>query len=134
MISVPKMESLLRDAGEIGEDELALTVHIASFADLLLAGIYHGQLICIVGLTSQSFLADTAYMWVITTRAVAEHKIKFARYVRRWLHSDRIPWHRIVGHCYIDDKSGQRWVKWLGAKFGEPAPDRGLIPFEFVRG
>jgi hypothetical protein len=34
----------------------------------------------------------------------------------------------IVGHTAINNHSGQQWLRWLGAEFGEPINDI-VVPF-----
>lgn len=120
-VTVQQMKELISsaDVNTISDDDWKWTLEFAERSEPLLAGMYDGELICIVGLIPHTTLSNTAYLWVHTTNAVKRHKTKFARYVRKWIRSDRIGYDYIRGHCFVDDLSARDWVGWLGAEFGE---------------
>lgn len=131
-ISVEEMWRLVAAAPvEIPDDGKPTMETFARLSAPLLAGMYGAELVCIVGLVPVTALSDTAYLWVQPTEAIHRHKTKFARYVRKWLRSDRIGYTTLRGHCLIEDISGQDWVKWLGAEFGAPAGP--VVPFTIRR-
>jgi hypothetical protein len=37
----------------------------------------------------------------------------------------------IVGHVEMHNERAKKWLKWLGARFGEP--DKGYMPFTIIR-
>lgn len=132
-ITVEQMGRLLAEADiELTIHERATTEYFAKYSDPLLAGMYGPELVCLVGLIPVTAVSSSAYLWHTPTNAVAWHKTKFGRYVRRWLHSDKIPYNQLNGHCLVVDQNGINWVKWLGAEFGEAQGP--LIPFTIRRG
>ncbi len=94
-------------------------------------GKVDGHLVCIWGLVPPSLADDRAYLWLHATERVREYEFTFVRQsqiaVRKML--EMFP--TIYGHCETDAVRSRRWVKWLGATFGEP--EGALIPFQIVR-
>lgn len=132
-ITVEQMKELISsaDMDTISGMDWEWTIKFAEHSQPLLAGMYGAELVCIVGLIPCTALSDMAYLWVHTTNAIHRHKTKFARYVRCWLRSDKIQYTYLRGHCLANDTTGQSWVKWLGAEFGEA--DGPIIPFVIRR-
>lgn len=80
------------------------------------------------GLIPPSLLSNRAYIWLYTLPSMTEHQFAFVRHsqiaVKKLLEQYPV----IVGHCAKSADKSQRWLRWLGATFGEP--DGNLIPFE----
>lgn len=86
-----------------------------------------GQMLGITGIAPDTLLAREAFIWnytnpfnrrisagaIRTTKMVVEHFL--TRY------------DLLVGYCELSNAKSQRWVKWLGADFGQPNGQ--LIPF-----
>lgn len=94
------------------------------------SGFVDGQFICCWGLVPPTFLSNQAYLWMWSPEPM-KHQLVFIRQsqiqVRRMLEH----YESVVGHCKINARSAQRWLKWLGAEFGEPSGD--TIPFTIRR-
>ncbi len=90
---------------------------------------YEGdKILCTWGLIAPTILSDRAYLWLWTTEHMHEHVFIFVRYsqlaVREMLNHYPV----IVGHAQAGKDKSIRWLRWLGAVFGEPQGQ--LIPFE----
>lgn len=76
------------------------------------------------GVIPPTLLSDTAYFWLYTTPHFARHRFACARISRRLVADALARYPVLVGHC--TEQSG-RWLRWLGASFGEwQGP---LLPF-----
>lgn len=94
-------------------------------------GIVNDRLLCVWGLIPPTLLSDQAYLWLITTEAAAEHEFVLVRQSQIEIKKMLTKYPRIVGHCEATSPRSIRWLKWLGAVFGDPV-DR-LIPFVIRR-
>jgi hypothetical protein len=83
--------------------------------------------VCVWGLIPPSLLSDQAYLWLLTTPAVKDHRFIFVRHSQRWMQEMLKEYSIIVGHCQIGADESIRWLRWLGATFGEPQDNR--LPF-----
>lgn len=94
-------------------------------------GKVDGNLVCIYGLIPPSLADNRAYLWLHTTDRVEDYEFTFVRQsqiaVRKMLETFPL----IYGHCEVGAERSQRWVKWLGAEFGEP--EGSLVPFKIGR-
>lgn len=89
----------------------------------------HGEtILCFFGLNPPTLLSDTAYLWLHSTPAMCKHSIPLMRHAIRsakeWL--DLYP--HIVGHGHSNNPRSIRWLRLIGATFGEPTGS--VIPFE----
>lgn len=100
------------------------------FATHLWIGSVEEKLICAWGLVPPTLLADEAYLWLFSTPSVSEHKFVFVRYSQRVIEEMLKIYPKIVGVTAINAKDSIRWLKWLGAKFGEPQD--AYLPFTIV--
>lgn len=73
-----------------------------------------GELGAVWGLVPPTILSDTAYLWLLTTKASVGHEFLLARYSKLWIERMQKIYPNICGHCF--DPKAQRWLKWLGAK------------------
>src|SRR5215467_288715 len=76
------------------------------------AGLIDGRLACLWGLIPPTLLSNQAYLWLYTTDVIKEHT-------------------SICGHAIAGADKSIKWLRWLGAKFGEPQ-GKG-IPFRITR-
>lgn len=90
-------------------------------------GVIHGKLCCIWGLIPPTLLSDQAYLWLYTTEAMKDHEFLFVRHSQKELERILKEYSSIVGFVHADAETSKRWLKWLGAVFGEPDGKR--IPF-----
>ena len=96
-------------------------------AGKLWAGFVDGELVCFWGLVPPSLLADEAYLWLYTTPALEGKEFYFIRQSQLAVEAMLNEYSHIVGHTVTNNAKAIRWLKWLGAKFGEP--NGTLIPF-----
>ena len=89
------------------------------FATHLWIGQVDGRMVCAWGLVPPSLIAEEAYLWLFATPAVAEHKFLFVRHSQRVMEEMLKIYPRIVGVTDIKAHDSIRWLKWLGAKFGD---------------
>lgn len=85
------------------------------------SGYVDGELICCWGLIPPSVFSTTAYLWMWNSEAVREHQFLFIR--RSQIEVERMleRYETITGHCEMSNARGIRWLRWLGATFGEPS-------------
>lgn len=102
-----------------------------SLSDQYWVGEADGEVACIFGLIPPSLLSDRAYLWLLTTDLVEEHKFVFIRSSQIVVEAMLELYPIIVGHCEVKNKSAIRWLRWLGATFSEPV-ERG-VRFQILR-
>ena len=85
------------------------------------------EVLCYMGLIPPSLLSDQAYLWLRTTEAMQEHVFVFVRYSQRVISEMLQDFPLIVGHCEVSATKSIRWLKWLGANFGDS--EGPLVPF-----
>lgn len=90
-------------------------------------GLVDGEVACMWGLIPPTFLSNRAWLWLLTTDIVAEHKFLFIRHSQRYIEEALREFPIIVGDTDITNKPAQRWLKWLGARFEQPVGRK--IPF-----
>lgn len=80
-------------------------------------GFWNDEIACIVGVTSVTMLADTAYLWTVTTKVVEEHPLLFAKYSKMFV-KDLLKQQYVSIQGCVDPKfeKSVRWLKWLGFK------------------
>lgn len=98
-------------------------------------GLVDEKIACVWGLVAPSILSESAYLWLLTSDLIEEHKFTFVRHSQLVLPGMLEDFPLISGHVLADQARSKKWLKWLGVTFG-PAIDRGqtrLIPFELRR-
>lgn len=96
------------------------------------AGLIDERLVAMWGLIPPTLMSDTAYLWLVTTKHLAQHQFLFIRYSQRAIDAMLEDYEEIVGHCLIENRRAQQWLRWLGAKFGEPIHGK-VYPFTIRR-
>lgn len=104
----------------------ALEEYLA-FSAKLYIGAIHGKLCCAWGLIPPTLISDQAYLWLFSTEAVDEYKFLFVRNSQRAIEEMLEEWPIITGFCDLTNARSMRWLRWLGATFGDPIPP--MIPF-----
>lgn len=94
-------------------------------------GLIDGKPACVWGLIPPTLLSTTAYLWLLTTDIVAEHKFLFVRHSQRYIEEALRIYPEIVGDVIVPNLSAVRWIKWLGGVF-EPAPVLGRWVFRIT--
>ena len=87
-------------------------------------GIIVGKPACVWGLIPPTLLSCTAYLWLLTTDIIAEHKFLFVRHSQRYIEEALKEYPEIVGDVIGDNPSAVRWIRWLGGEFQEPIMGR----------
>lgn len=119
---ISSTSSVNLEAGErkILESFMGLSSHIW-------IGLVDKKLICFWGLNPPTLLSDCAYLWMYTTPALDEHMFVFVRQSQIAIEKMLAEYQLIGGHAAVGNSRAIRWLKWLGAEFGEPVGK--LIPF-----
>lgn len=96
-------------------------------------GLIDDQFACIWGLIPPSLLSNQAYLWLYTTDVIKEHQFVLVRHSQLVMEKVLKQYQSVVGHAAVHNDGGRsvRWLKWLGAKFGEP--DGSGVPFRITR-
>ena len=110
-------------AGVVGAEAL---IEASVLADPLFAAWLGPELLGFVGFVPASTLADSAYAWVHTTEAAANHRLATARLARRWMAVFHSRYPQLWGHC-TGHPASVAWLKSLGATFA--GSEHGLIKF-----
>lgn len=92
-------------------------------------GILDGRVACVWGLIPPTLLSECAYLWLLTTDIVVEHKFLFVRNAQIYV-EDMLKRYPIL-YGDVGDPRAVKWLKWLGAVIGEPIDGR--IPFMIRR-
>ena len=93
----------------------------------LWVGRYDGVVACVCGLVPPSLLSNQAYMWLVTTEVIPQHRFLLARYSRIFIERMLMKYDTIVGVCKLGQDMSIKWLKWLGAEFKPPMGDN--VPF-----
>jgi hypothetical protein len=88
-------------------------------------GYVGDQVACVWGLRPPSLLSDNAYLWLLTTNLVEEHKFLFIRHSQRWIEEALKRYPTITGDVIPPDNwRARRWIEWLGGVFSTPIDGR----------
>jgi hypothetical protein len=93
-------------------------------------GFVDGEFVCCWGLIPPSFLSTQAYLWMWGPEPI-RHQFVFIRQSQIQVQRMLKRYDTIVGECLPQNRSAQRWLKWLGAEFQHPR--NGLLPFVIRR-
>lgn len=93
-------------------------------------GFVDGEFICCWGLIPPSFLSTQAYLWMWAPEPI-KHQFLFIRQSQVQVQKMLETYETIVGHCRVNSRSAQRWLRWLGAEFESPKDD--VMPFVIRR-
>ena len=80
------------------------------------SGEVDGKIACVWGLIPPSVLSEQAYLWLLTTDLIEEHKFLFTRYSQRVVEMMLQVYPTIVGHIDQKEARAVQWLKWLGAE------------------
>lgn len=108
-----------------------ISAGIVDFCRIMSAECWCGyvgdKLICCWGLIPPSLLSTQAYLWMHSTPAVRDHQFLLVRHSQRIIEDALRRYDTIIGDCFLSASDSIRWLRWLGAEFGEPTGV--LIPF-----
>lgn len=91
-------------------------------------GLVDGQIVCLWGLCPPTLLSDQAYIWLLTTDEIEEHKFLFIRHSQMMMEKMLDVYPVIIGEVEINNFRARQWLRWLGAKF--ITRKNGTISFE----
>lgn len=74
---------------------------------------------CVWGLIPRTILSNQAYLWLLTTEIAAEHKFLLVRYSQLFVEQALESYPTLYGHVEAGNAPAKRWLRWLGAEFGE---------------
>jgi hypothetical protein len=94
----------------------------------LWVGLIEGNVVCVWGLIPPTLLSSRAYLWLYTTDNLDGNEFLFVRHSQRAIEEMLKEYSVIYGHTEPGLPRTHRWLRWLGAQFGEQ--QNGLIPFE----
>ena len=118
-------------AAQYTDGELRAIATCGSLSAMMWKGIVDGRTAALWGVIPGSILSDRAYLWLITNDHMDKHTFILVRHSQRVVEELLREFPVIAGHCEVGQDRSIRWLKWLGARFGEP--DGARIPFEIRR-
>lgn len=95
------------------------------------AGFIDRRLACIWGVIPPTLMSSQAYLWLYTTDVIKGHEFILVRHSQLVIEEILEEYPSIVGHALMGADKSIRWLKWLGAKFGDPQGTG--IPFRITR-
>lgn len=114
----------------VSDDWKRVLTTSARNSTVLWIGTDGDRVLCFYGLIAPTMLSDEAYLWMHTTEALKEHTFVLIRHSQRAIRKMLELFPIIVGHGQIGADRSLAWLRMIGAEFGPPDRDRGLIPFE----
>jgi len=84
-------------------------------------GMHDDRIACICGLWPPSLISNRAYLWLLTTDLVEQHKFLFIRHSQRMIEDALKRYDKIIGHVEVGNDAGRKWLRWLGANIEPPA-------------
>ena len=94
-------------------------------------GDYNGEAACVWGLIPPTIISDAAYIWLLTTDIIDEHKFLFIRHSQEYVKVALKVYPVLYGEMVGNNPMTKRWLKWLGAEFGQPVGNK--TPFAIRR-
>lgn len=122
------MREVLRrsPAAKMPNAEMILDQCIAR--SVVFQGIIDGDIAAIWGAIAPTLMSDTAYLWLLTTDLIDEHKFTFIRHSKIFVDEILKQYPVLVGDVILPNPHAVQWLKWLGAKFSEK--QNGKMSFE----
>lgn len=122
---------LSMSGGRLSESDLEALRFCTNFASNLWIGYIANKPVCAWGLVPPTMLSDGAYLWLYSDPEIKEHKFTFVRQSQLVIEDMLKLYPLIYGVTRIGGDHSIRWLRWLGATFGEP--HNGFLPFEIRR-
>lgn len=115
------------------QDEAWAMEYCFDMSTSIWVGLIDEQVACIWGLIPPTLMSNQAYLWLYTTDVIKEHQFILVRHSQLVMEEILKRYKSVCGHVIVGDGDSKsvRWLKWLGAKFGEPE-GRG-VPFRITR-
>jgi len=115
----------------LSDEEIWGMDYCLAMSTYIWVGLIDGRLACIWGLIPPTLMSNQAYLWLYTTDVIKEHQFILVRHSQLVMEQILEVYPSVCGHAIVGNDKAIRWLKWLGAKFGEP--DRGGLPFRIRR-
>ncbi len=125
---VTGLVTLMRDMDK--EQKVIVERHLRNTVPMY-AGYFDNEFAAVWGVIPPTLSSNQAYIWVYTTEAIIGHEFLFVRYSQRMVEELLKSYERIVGVTLVGEDRSIRWLKWLGAEYGEP--DGKVLPFVIRR-
>lgn len=113
LISCAEGASLTTGDKAIFEQHLLMTTS-------LWTGFYNNVFVCVWGLIPPTLMSEQAYLWLYTTEAIKSHEFLFIRHSQIAVEEMLKEYPVITGITTVGLTQTIRWLRWLGATFGEP--------------
>lgn len=108
------------DVERVGLDPNKAILDAMKRASMTWAGTIDGKLVCLGGVEQASILSDSAYLWLITTKAVEDHSFIFVRRSQMVVEALMEQYRMIYGMVDKDFARSIQWLKWLGFELDPP--------------
>ena len=119
VVQVRRLIAASKPSGLSQRESQALDISLAITSKVWI-GLYDGEAACAWGLMPPTLLSDQAHLWLYTTDLIKDHEFLFVRYSQRVLEVILEEYPRIIGLTDPQMPGAMRWLRWLGASFGEP--------------
>ncbi len=110
----------LVEVERIGVDPCKTMDEAMDRAVLTWAGTINEKLVCLGGIEQATILSDSAYLWLVTTKAVEEHSFIFVRRSQIVLDAIFDRYRMVYGVVDKDFERSIRWLRWLGFSIDPP--------------
>jgi hypothetical protein len=130
IVEDPISKTIMSFCGHVLSDQQNAIFDYCQALGEVYIGFVDDEFTCCWGLIPPTFLSNQAYLWMWAPGPI-KHQLVFVRKSQMQIAEMLKRYERVVGHCELDARSAQRWLKWLGAEFGEP--EQGILPFTIRR-
>jgi hypothetical protein len=130
VVDAPKAKEYVKDLILNDEEKWGMD-YCMVMSTHIWVGLIDDRLACIWGLIPPTLMSNQAYLWLYTTDVIKEHQFILVRHSQLVMEEILKEYPSVCGHAIIGNHKAIRWLKWLGAKFGEPQ-GKG-IPFRIRR-
>lgn len=128
-VVVSSDQRLLEPAlGRMTENEQVIMHRWMLTSSQIWVAMIHDEIACCWGFVPPTLLSEEAYLWMYHTPIVEQHKFLFVRNSQLIRDKVLLEYPLIYGHVKASAVSSRRWLKWLGATFGEQV--NGMLRFE----
>lgn len=125
-VAINQARDLVKAIGLTEANETTMASCLKLSSDVWV-GLVDDILACIWGVIPPTLMSNQAYLWLYSTELIAEHQFTFVRHSQLVVEELLKHYELITGVTDPTADRSKRWLKWLGAKFGEPSD--GQLPF-----